>query len=61
MNTIWKFPLEIVDNQLVDVPKGSQIIAVDTQLGQLCVWAIVDPDAEMIPHRFSIRGTGHPV
>ena len=59
--TIWKFPLAVQDEQLIDVPKGSQILSVATQHGQLCVWAIVDPEAELLPHKFSVRGTGHAI
>lgn len=58
---IWKFPLEIVDEQLIDVPEGARILSVALQFEQLCVWAIVEVDAEMVPHRFSVRGTGHAV
>lgn len=58
---IWKYPLNIVDEQIIEMPNGASILHVDGQDGRLCVWARVDPEAEKVWRRFSVRGTGHTV
>jgi hypothetical protein len=61
MKTIWKFPLKIVDHQLVTAPAGMQPLCVDVQNGIPCLWAMVDPSREKVQHPIFINGTGHPV
>lgn len=61
MKTIWKFPLEVVDEQLVDMPEGSEILAVQVQLGVPCLWAAVTPDAAKVKRCIATYGTGHPM
>lgn len=62
MRTIWKYPLEITDEQFIDVPLGSEPLSVQVQNDQLCIWVLVTnhnrPTKEQ-PIR--IYGTGHPV
>ena len=59
--TIWKFPLEVTDEQTVQVPEGAQLLSVQTQYGKPCLWALVDPQAEKKPCVIQTYGTGHPV
>lgn len=59
MKTIWKFSLELTDEQDVVAPEGGKLLSVQEQNGQLYLWALVDSDAEKIPYRISIVGTGH--
>jgi hypothetical protein len=56
---IWKFRLPT--NGLIEMPKGAKILTVQTQgdPAQPCIWAICDPSAEKVAHRFEIFGTGH--
>jgi hypothetical protein len=61
MKTIWKFPLEVTDYQNVRMPKGAEILSVADQYGVVCVWAMVDSDAELEDRMFYIFGTGNPV
>lgn len=70
--TIWKFPLEIVDEQTIEMPAGSKILCVDTQgRDQIAegggmagaaafMWAVVDPKAKKNPLKVFIHGTGNP-
>ena len=59
--TIWKFELEIGDNQKLELPIGAEILTVHTQNEIPCLWALVDPDADQETRHFEVYGTGHPV
>ena len=59
--TIWKFTLELKDRQIVMMPKGAKIIAIQEQAGAICLWAIVDPNANLASRMFAIAGTGMPL
>lgn len=59
--TIWKFELKTTDNQFIEMPKGAQLLAVQTQFDKPCVWALVNPKAEKEKRCFEIFGTGHTV
>lgn len=61
MKTIWKFSLEMTDDQLVEMPKGAMVLSVQTQHEKPCLWALVDPDQKREERKISIRGTGHPI
>ncbi len=60
--TIWKFVLEVTDEQEINMPVCAKVIHVGVQGGlDLCIWAIVDPTADLAPRRFLIFGTGNPM
>ena len=61
MKTIHKFPLEVTDEQRIEMPEGSEILCVQVQHGQPCVWAKVIPDAAKVKRLFAVYGTGHPM
>ena len=61
MTTIWKFPLQVVDQQLVNMPVGTELLHVGVQGDQACLWALVDSDAPRTMRGFAIHGTGHAV
>jgi len=44
--TIWKFTLDLVDEQQVSLPKDAEILSVQVQNGNICLWALVNPEAE---------------
>jgi len=54
---IFKYKLEAGAD--VIMPAGAAILTVQTQHGEICVWATVNPDAPKIKRRFWIYGTGH--
>jgi len=58
--TVWKFPLRVSDVQPVTMPAGARILHVAEQFGDLCLWALVDPDAPKETRVIAICGTGHP-
>lgn len=58
--TIWKFPLAIADEQIIEWPEINRPLAVQVQNGTPCLWLLVDPEARKIRVRVRIFGTGHP-
>jgi hypothetical protein len=61
VKAIWKFPLQITDRQPVAIPAGSQLLTVQMQGEQPCLWSLVNPDSPRTTIVISIRGTGHPI
>ena len=59
MKVIWKYSLNIEGRQVIEMPTGAQIIAVQTQKGMPQIWAIVNPDNRKESRAFCIYGTGH--
>lgn len=58
--TIFKYPLLILDEQQVEMPIGAGIMTVQMQNGQPCLWALVDTRNSPEIRKILIRGTGHP-
>lgn len=59
MRTIYKYPLRLADRQFVAMPCDAEILSVQVQGQDICLWAIVSPDAKMEVRYFHIVGTGH--
>ena len=59
-NQIWKFPLETIDIQEIEMPSSFEVLTIQTQSGIPCIWAMVNPDAPKVKVKFEIFGTGHP-
>jgi hypothetical protein len=59
MRVIHKYPLSS-PWQAINMPRMAQIIAVQTQRSNICLWAMFDAaDAEQLEERvFAIHGTG---
>ena len=62
---IWKYQIGtkiVTDNTVqVDMPKGAEIICVQAQREIPCVWALVDPEAQLETRYFYIAATGDDV
>ena len=57
---IWKFPLEVNDAVLVEMPFGAKVLTVQVQNGIPCLWALVEPrNTPDGSTKFRIVGTGH--
>jgi hypothetical protein len=61
MKKIFKYVLKTTDVQSVEMPKGAEILSIQTQNDDPCIWALVDPEQEMEYRIFRIFGTGHDV
>lgn len=57
----WKFALQVVDEQAVEMPADAQILHVGLQSGAPCMWVPLDADAPRIPRTIRIHGTGNPM
>jgi len=60
MNEIWKYKLEVVDNQTIELPINSGILSLQIQHGEPCIWVAVDLDeTESKEVEFITIGTGN--
>jgi hypothetical protein len=61
--TIWKFALPIADESTIELPEHARPLAVDMDpSGEgIALWVAVWPHRPAKPHRFYVRGTGHPL
>jgi hypothetical protein len=57
--TIWKASLQVQDMQVVDMPRGAQILYVREQGGVPCVWFWCDTKQPKEPRLIATIGTGH--
>jgi hypothetical protein len=69
--SVYRYPLDVTDEQTVEMPAGAQILTVARGEGSRRVmlgvgshepvemWALVDPQAPLQKRRFRIAGTGH--
>ena len=62
MNTIHKYPFEIVDQQTIEICKPAifRHIGLDPQ-GDPCIWAEVYPGRDFNTMELFVVGTGHPI
>jgi hypothetical protein len=61
MKSIYKFTLLIADQQTLTLPKGSRILSVTEQRGNIVLYSLVDTNAESTEDvLIIIHGTGHP-
>lgn len=56
---IFKYPLQVKDIQMVEMPRGAAVLTVQAQGETPCIWAKVDPAAPPIKRCFVTYGTGH--
>ena len=61
MKTIYKYILTAKGSQKIPMPMNAEILSIQNQNEQICIWAIVDPKEEKELRHFEIFGTGHPL
>jgi len=60
-DTIWKYPLPLMEEPSIEMPEGSIPLSVGMTHDGPAVWAAVPSwNAENEQHRFKLKGTGHP-
>lgn len=59
MKTIWKYKL--LPDTPIHMPVGAQILDVQEQHGDICIWALVDPTSKTVPRLLKVYGTGHDI
>ena len=60
MITVYKYLLDVTDEQKVEAPDRIQWLSVASQGPLLFVWALVDTERPKVQHRFVSVGTGNP-
>lgn len=58
---VHKYQLGLSDRQEVEMPEGAEIVHAAEHQGSICLWAVVDPDAQTESRRFVVVGTGQEV
>ena len=58
MKTIFKYVLAMGDLQHIPMPKGAEVLAVQTQDDLPCLWALCDKHAPYVSRTVKIVGTG---
>jgi hypothetical protein len=60
MKRIHKYKIGITSVNVLALPEGAQILTVQVQGSQCCVWALVDTEEEKFEKRLILcYGTGH--
>ncbi len=63
--TIYKYKLDTIDKQTIQLPKEAEILTIQTQnvgiFEEPYLWALVDPNKQLENRVIEIFGTGHPV
>lgn len=61
MKKIFKYLLEIIEEQIKLIPKNGEILTVQTQNDEVYLWALIDPNMDYEDRKIRIIGTGHPI
>lgn len=56
---IFKYSLEIVQEQRIEMPAGCKVLGLQMQRGVPALWVEIDPKEPMISYRIRMVGTGH--
>jgi len=55
---IFKYELDLQQKQGIMMPAGAEVLSVQPQMGQLCMWAAVDVEAPPELRHFVLYATG---
>lgn len=58
---VYKFPLQIQDEQTITMPAFPHYLILRWVRGELCLYAVVNPDNSPTEHTFIIVGTGQDI
>ena len=62
MTTIWKFPIKIEREQVLQAPAGARVLHVGLDpIGVPCIWCLVTTTNDRVPFPVAVCGTGHPI
>jgi hypothetical protein len=57
---VYKYDLKVIDQQIIEMPVGANLLTVQLQHGNLKLWAAVDSNI-MTKRSIVILGTGHEI
>ncbi|MEN6293881.1 MAG: hypothetical protein ABFD07_17925 [Methanobacterium sp.] len=58
VQTIWKYTLESKEMQDIELPEDAEVLTVQNQNGNICMWVRLDPTAPKVYRTFGVFGTG---
>jgi len=58
---VYKYEILPGEHIDIDLPQGAEILTVQIQGDQPCIWAMIDTRAPIQRRRFRLAGTGHPI
>ena len=58
METIWKYNIDTIDRQTIQMPRNAEILTVQTQNGSPCLWVRVNTSSPDEIRKIEICGTG---
>jgi hypothetical protein len=62
MKRVFKYSLEVTDEQTIELPRNTKILCVQTQNGFPQLWALIDDEEKRMKKVIiAIHGTGHPI
>lgn len=61
MKVIYKYPLAAANLQTIKMPEDAELLCVQMQKGEPCLWAMVDPSKSDEDRRIEILCTGEEV
>ena len=61
MKAVWKYPLPGSDTFDIKMPRGAKILTAAAQFEDVCLWALVNPEAPPETRSFRLAGTGHEI
>lgn len=61
MMKIWKWPIKMTERQTLMMPAGAEILDVQVQANEVCLWALCDPNRTEVPREIAVYGTGNTV
>lgn len=60
MLRVYKYPLSLVEDQFLTMPRRAELLDVQFQSGAYVLWARVDDQYGQVSRRIFVCGTGHP-
>ncbi len=61
MKSVYKYELDVIDEQWIDMPIDAEPLCVQVQKGCPCIWVLVNTNDGFERRRFVTHGTGHRV
>jgi hypothetical protein len=58
---IYKYPFEVTDTFELELHEGHEILCIQTQGDQPCMWVLCNPEKPKMQYVFDCIGTGHPI
>ena len=61
MEAIYKYELELKDEQVISLPADAEILSIQEQGGSICAWVRLDTQKPERDRKIIVCGTGRPI